>query len=151
MAYVIAIPLLPALAFAIMAPLSRTARNRLVPLSVAAVTASLVLSAMAFLAVWPGGHAGEPAYHASAVFALVGDTALSASIALEPLSAIMLLVVTIVGFGVQIYSLGYMHREERIGWYYTVLSLFTAAMLLLVLADNFLLLFMSWEIMGLCS
>jgi len=151
MAYVIAIPLLPALAFAIMAPLSRTARNRLVPLSVAAVTASLVLSAMAFLAVWPGGHAGEPAYHASAVFAHVGDTALSASIALEPLSAIMLLVVTIVGFGVQIYSLGYMHREERIGWYYTVLSLFTAAMLLLVLADNFLLLFMSWEIMGLCS
>jgi NADH-quinone oxidoreductase subunit L len=44
-----------------------------------------------------------------------------------------------------------MHREERIGWYYAVLSLFSAAMLAVVLADNFLMLYMAWEIMGLCS
>ncbi len=63
----------------------------------------------------------------------------------------MLLVVTIVGACVQVYSLGYMHRDERVGWYYAVLSLFTAAMLTLVLASNFLLLYLAWEVMGLCS
>jgi NADH-quinone oxidoreductase subunit L len=63
----------------------------------------------------------------------------------------MLLVVTIVGLCVQVYSLGYMHGDERIGWYYAVLSLFSAAMLAVVLADNFLMLYMAWEVMGLCS
>jgi NADH-quinone oxidoreductase subunit L len=52
---------------------------------------------------------------------------------------------------VQVYSLDYMKDEERRGWYFAVLSLFTAAMLLLVLAGDFLLLYMSWEVMGLCS
>jgi NADH-quinone oxidoreductase subunit L len=63
----------------------------------------------------------------------------------------MLLVVTIVGLCVQVYSLSYMRDDERIGWYYAVLSLFTAAMLIVVLADNFLELYMAWEVMGLCS
>jgi NADH-quinone oxidoreductase subunit L len=63
----------------------------------------------------------------------------------------MLVVVTIVGACVQVYSIGYMHEDERVGWYYAVLSLFTSAMLFLVLADNLLLFFMAWEIMGLCS
>jgi len=150
-AYVIAIPLLPALAFALLAPLSRAWRNRLVPVAVAAVTGSLALSVAAFLSVWPGGHAGEPVYEAAVDIAHIGQTSITLGLALEPFSAVMLLVVTIVGLAVQVYSLGYMHREERIGWYYAVLSLFTAAMLALVLSDNFLGLFMSWEIMGLCS
>jgi len=151
MGYVLLIPLLPALAFAVLAPMPRTVRTRLVPLAVAAVLGSFALSIAAFLAVWPGGHAGEPVWQGAVTIAHIGERAITLGLALEPMSAIMLLVVTVVGVAVQIYSLGYMHREERIGWYYTVLSLFTAAMLLLVLADNFLLLFMSWEIMGLCS
>ncbi len=68
-----------------------------------------------------------------------------------PSAAILLVTVTFVATCVQIYSLGYMHRDERKGWYYAVLSLFTAAMLALVLADNLLLLFVMWELMGLCS
>jgi NADH-quinone oxidoreductase subunit L len=63
----------------------------------------------------------------------------------------MLIVVTFVGMAVQVYSLSYMKGEERIAWYYAVLSLFTAAMLTLVLAGDFLLFYMSWEVMGLCS
>jgi len=70
---------------------------------------------------------------------------------LDPVSAAMLVVVTVVGLCVQIYSLSYMHADERRGWYYTVLSLFTAAMLGLVVADNFLQLYGMWEVMGLCS
>ncbi len=149
MDWVALIPLLPALAFAVLAPLSRAARARLVPLAVAAVLGSLGLSIAAFLAVWPGGH--DAVWQASVTIAHIGDRAITLGLALEPMSAIMLLVVTIVGACVQVYSLGYMHREDRIGWYYAVLSLFTAAMLALVLSDNFLGLFMAWEVMGLCS
>ena len=151
MGYVIAIPLLPAFAFAVLAPLSRQWRTRGVWLAFAAVLGSLALSIAAFLQVWPGGHAEEPVFHASVPIAHVGHAVFSLGIRLEPTSALMLLVVTIVGVAVQWYSLGYMHKEERIGWYYAVLSLFTAAMLALVLADNFLMLYMAWEIMGLCS
>jgi NADH-quinone oxidoreductase subunit L len=151
MGYVLAIPLLPAIAFAVLAPLSRAGRNRAIPFSVAAVVVSLVLSVVAFVQTWPGGHGGEAAYHASTAFAHIGGSAFTAGLLVDPVSALMLLVVTIVAVAVQVYSLGYMHRDDRIGWYYAVLSLFTAAMLTLVLADNFLQLFMAWEVMGLCS
>ena len=151
MGYVLAIPLLPALAFALLAPLPRALRTRAVPVAVAAVLGSLALSIAAFVQVWPGGHAEGPALHAAFTMAHIGERAISLGFQLEPTSAIMLLVVTVVGAAVQIYSLGYMHREARIGWYYAVLSLFTAAMLALVLSDGFLGLFMAWEVMGLCS
>ncbi len=52
---------------------------------------------------------------------------------------------------VHVYALGYMHGDVRYKRYYAILSLFTASMLGLVLADNFLLLFIFWELMGLCS
>ena len=69
----------------------------------------------------------------------------------DQLSVVMLAAVTFVGMLVQIYSLGYMKGEPRYGWYYAVLSLFIAAMMTLVLADNFLLLYISWEGVGICS
>ncbi|MEN6429976.1 MAG: NADH-quinone oxidoreductase subunit L [Coriobacteriales bacterium] len=152
MGYVVAIPLLPALAFALLAPLTRRARNSAKGLSIAAVAASFVLSVRALVQVWQsGGHGTQVAYHVALPFAHVGDAVLSAGILLDPLSAVMTVVVTLVGVAVQVYSAGYMHRDERIGWYYAVLSLFTAAMLTVVLADNFLQLYMAWEVMGLCS
>ncbi|MCL4079288.1 NADH-quinone oxidoreductase subunit L [Coriobacteriia bacterium Es71-Z0120] len=151
MGYVALIPLLPALAFAVLAPLPRAWRNRLVPLSVAAVFGSLALAAAAFAQVWPGGHEVEPVVAFATAFAHVGDAALPFRIVVDPTGALMALVVTVVGTAVQVYSIGYMHREDRIGWYFAVLSLFTAAMLTLVLADSFLQLFMAWEVMGLCS
>ncbi len=151
MAYVALIPLLPAFVFALMAPLSRAARNRVRWLGLVGVGASLLLSLAAFAAVWPGGHGGEAAYHASWPIAQVGGVDLSLGLLLDPVAAIMLLVVAIVGVCVQVYSLGYMHRDERVGWYFAVLTLFTSAMLALVLADNFLMLYMAWEVMGLCS
>jgi NADH-quinone oxidoreductase subunit L len=150
-AYVALIPLLPAFVFAVMAPLSRVMRNRLRWLGLAGVGGSLLLSFVAFVAVWPGGHEGEAVYRASVPIAQVGGVDLSLGLLLDPLAAIMLLVVTIVGVCVQVYSLGYMHRDERVGWYFAVLTLFTAAMLALVLSDNFLMFYMAWEVMGLCS
>ncbi len=145
-----AIPLLPAAAFVLLAPMSREVRNRLLWLPVAAMTGSLALALVAFARVLPGGEAAaRGVYHA--FVAIAPGSAIGFGLLLDPVAAVMLLVVTIVGLCVQVYSLGYMHRDERIGWYYAVLSLFSAAMLAVVLADNFLMLYMAWEVMGLCS
>ncbi len=69
----------------------------------------------------------------------------------DQLSAVMALVVTGVGFLIHVYSLGYMAHDPGYKRYFTYLNLFTFAMLTLVLADNFLLLFVGWEGVGLCS
>jgi len=69
----------------------------------------------------------------------------------DPLAALMLGIVTLVALLVQIYSLGYMRGDRRFGWYFAAHSLFAAAMLALVLADNYLLLYFAWELVGLCS
>ena len=63
----------------------------------------------------------------------------------------MLLVVTVVASMVMIYSVGYMHGDKRYPRYFAYLSLFSAAMLTLVIANNILLMFMSWELVGLTS
>ena len=64
----------------------------------------------------------------------------------------MIGVITSVALAVQVYSLGYLHEEKpRHLWYFATHSLFAAAMLGLVLADNFLLIYITWELVGLCS
>lgn len=70
---------------------------------------------------------------------------------IDPLSAIMIMVVTGVGFLIHLYSIGYMHGEEGFYRYFTYLNLFTFSMLLLVLGNNLLLMFVGWEGVGLCS
>ncbi len=70
---------------------------------------------------------------------------------IDPLCANMLLVVTLVSLLVQIYSWGYMHDDERFSVYFSYLSLFSASMLLLVVANNYLQIFIGWELVGLCS
>ncbi len=70
---------------------------------------------------------------------------------LDPLSGIMILVVTGVGFLIHVYSMGYMHDDEGYGRYFTYLNLFTFSMLVLVLGGNFLVMFVGWEAVGLCS
>ena len=70
---------------------------------------------------------------------------------LDPLSAIMLMVVTGVGFLIHVYSLGYMAHEEGYYRYFAYLNLFMFSMLNLVLGNNFLIMFVGWEGVGLCS
>jgi NADH-quinone oxidoreductase subunit L len=70
---------------------------------------------------------------------------------LDGLSAIMTLVVTGIGFLIHVYSVGYMHDDPSVARFFTYLNLFITAMLVLVLADNLLLLFVGWEGVGLCS
>jgi len=70
---------------------------------------------------------------------------------LDPLSAVMILVVSGVGFLIHVYSIGYMHEDPDYPRFFTYLNLFTFSMLMLVLADNYLLLYVFWEAVGLCS
>ncbi|MBM4053807.1 MAG: NADH-quinone oxidoreductase subunit L [Planctomycetes bacterium] len=69
----------------------------------------------------------------------------------DPLSSLMSLIVTGVGFLIHIYSIGYMHEDKGYHRYFSYLNLFTFSMLLLVLSNNFLLMFVGWEAVGLCS
>ncbi|HET7481956.1 MAG TPA: NADH-quinone oxidoreductase subunit L [Actinomycetota bacterium] len=70
---------------------------------------------------------------------------------IDPLSVTMVLVITGVGLLIHIYSIGYMKGDPRFSRFFAYLNLFTASMLLLVLADNLLLLYVGWEAVGLCS
>jgi NADH-quinone oxidoreductase subunit L len=69
----------------------------------------------------------------------------------DPLAALMTLVVTGVGSLIHIYAIGYMHGDPRFSRFFTYLNLFAGSMLILVLAGNFAMLFMGWELVGLCS
>jgi NADH-quinone oxidoreductase subunit L len=70
---------------------------------------------------------------------------------LDPLSSIMILVVCGVGFFIHVYSTGYMAEDKGYARYFSYLNLFTFFMLMLVLSNNFLLLYLGWEGVGLCS
>jgi NADH-quinone oxidoreductase subunit L len=79
------------------------------------------------------------------------DPAWTIGLAVDGLTLIMLLVVTVIGTMIACYSIGYMHEDPRVTWFFAYLSLFCASMLTLVLADHFALLFIGWELVGLCS
>lgn len=87
----------------------------------------------------------------SFVWASHGRFVLDLGFQVDPMTAVMLVVVALVSLLVQIYSTSYMAGDVRYKRYYAVLSLFTASMFGLVLSDNLLFLFVFWEIMGLCS
>jgi len=87
----------------------------------------------------------------SATWLQISPWQANVGVLIDPLSSNMLLVVTLISLLVQIYSLGYMHDDERFSVYYSYLSLFTASMLLLVVSNNYLQIFMGWELVGLCS
>src|SRR5690606_33607671 len=69
----------------------------------------------------------------------------------DPMTIVMFGVVTSVALMVNIFSIGYMKGEPRYWWFFAVLQLFAASMLTLVMADNLLLLLISWELVGVCS
>ncbi|MET1012403.1 MAG: NADH-quinone oxidoreductase subunit L [Actinomycetota bacterium] len=81
----------------------------------------------------------------------VGRFTVGADLRLDVLSATMILVVTGIGLLIHIYAIGYMEGDPRFGRFFAYLNLFVFFMLLLVLADNYLVLYVGWEGVGLCS
>ncbi len=80
-----------------------------------------------------------------------GSVTLTWGFFVDPLTIAMLGLVTFVALMVQIYSLGYMRGDPRINWYFAVHALFAASMLTIILSDSFLLLYVAWELVGVCS
>jgi NADH-quinone oxidoreductase subunit L len=80
-----------------------------------------------------------------------GGITIHLGLIMDSLTAVMLIVVTVVSLMVQIYSQGYMHGDPGYHRYFAFMSLFTGSMLALVLADNLLFVYVFWEMVGLCS
>ena len=85
------------------------------------------------------------------VWLSAGGSEFGLSYIVDSLSVTMIILVTSVSLAVQIYSLEYMKGDERFGWYFAAHSLFAASMLALVLTGSLLLLYISWELVGVCS
>src|SRR5918997_223357 len=80
-----------------------------------------------------------------------GQLTINLAFLIDPLTCIMLLVVTGVGFLIHVYSVGYMYGEEGFTRFFTYMNLFMVSMLLLVMGNNYVVLFIGWEGVGLCS
>ena len=115
-----------------------------------AVLVSLICSIIAFISVNAGNTLeGE----AGVLYTWISGEAFTFNIGfqVDALTTIMLLVITGVGFLIHVYSIGYMHGDEGYTRYFAYLNLFVFAMLILVLGNNYLLMFVGWEGVGLCS
>ncbi len=152
--YLPLIPALPLLGAIINAIFSRKLPRAVVSLiACAAVGLSFVISLLSFLALI-GADEHHRVYNVYLyTFLPVSDFRVDIAFLLDPLSALMLLVVTGVGFLIHVYSIGYMpaERDDGYGRFFTYLNLFVFSMLVLVLGNNYLLLYVGWELVGLCS
>ena len=142
------IPALNAAAFVVVALGGRWLPGRGAFVSILAMAGGFALWAVV-LADLLGSGAAHGAY--SVEWLRAGDTAIAWGVFIDRLAVVMLGLVTFVALLVQVYSLEYMRGDSRFGWYFAVHSLFGAAMLALVLADNLLFLYIAWELVGLGS
>ncbi len=115
------------------------------------VFGSLVISLGALLRLIGMPPESRVIHHTLFTWIATGNLYTSVSLLLDPLSAVMICVVCCVGFLIHVYSMGYMAHDPRYHRFFAFLNLFTFSMLMLVLADNFLLMFVGWEGVGLCS
>ncbi|MFV1961570.1 MAG: NADH-quinone oxidoreductase subunit L, partial [Acidimicrobiia bacterium] len=112
-----------------------------------AIASSFVVALIAAIPFFQGGESG------STVLLWEWMPAIGANLEMlwDPLAAFMTLIVTGVGALIHVFAIGYMHGDERIPRFFTYLNLFAASMLILVLAGNYAMLFLGWELVGLSS
>src|SRR5438093_2971682 len=138
---------LPLLAAALVTLLTQQDRRLSAGLSIGAVVAGFILSVI-FIS-WAGW---EPADRESVVNWLsIAELQVDFGLRFDPLSLLMMLIVTGVAGAIHIYSWGYMREDRGFPRYFACLSLFTFSMLGIVLANNFLQLFIFWELVGVSS
>ena len=144
------IPALSAAAFFVVLPFRRWLPLRGAPVSIAAIAIGFALFWFALAGLLSDGAANY-----GVEWLRVGDTSIGWGVTVDAISVTMLGLVTFVALLVQVYSLGYMkHHGEwdpGLGRYYAIHSLFVAAMLALVLADNLIFLYIAWELVGVGS
>jgi len=144
--YAIIAVLLPLLAFLLNICLPGKRNQASGWLSTLAILMSAALSALVFAKVW-----NQQPLHLQTLWFTIGTTKLYAGILLDNLSALMLLLVSLIALPVHIYSTSYMRGDENYKRYFTYLSFFCFSMLALVVADNLILFYGFWELVGFSS
>jgi NADH-quinone oxidoreductase subunit L len=142
------IVLLPLLAAALTLFLGKRTPGKGAVYGIAGVGASFVLS---LGVLWQFVEHGGATYERSVDWFQIGSLHMELGQLVDGLTAVMFVVVTAVSLCVHVYSVGYMHGDQRYTWFFVVLSLFTAAMLNVVVANNLFQLLVGWEVMGVCS
>src|SRR6476661_2947693 len=141
------IPLLPLASFLILGIFGHWIRDKAHLVAVPAIVLSLGISVFAFFDVAGGHHSTIRLY----TWLTSGMLDVHIGLSIDRLTSVMLLLVTTVSALVHIYTIGYMQGEPGYARFFSYIALFTFSMLMLVLADNFLQLFVFWEAVGLCS
>jgi NADH-quinone oxidoreductase subunit L len=146
------IPLIPFAGFVLNGLFGRRAGKPFV--TAVAIAGSLVPALLGTIAAFQY-HAAAPhgQRYVNVVYDWIASGNIGAQVAfqLDPLSIVMLMVVTWVGFLIHVYSVGYMHDDDGYWRYFAYLNLFLAEMLVLILGSSYLLMFVGWEGVGLCS
>lgn len=141
------VPTLPLLAFLILVAIGKQLKEGAAYLGIVATLASLVLS----IGVWIERSNSSDFVSDKWDFLTIGDTVIRLGFEINPLNAMMLVVVSLVSFLVHVYSKGYMQGDERFPVFYQYLGLFTFAMLGLVVSPNLLQVYIFWELVGVAS
>ena len=123
-------------------------RTRRSPIAPKLAIASVMLCAVISFLFWM---TGAEETNSSFAWMSLGDTTIELGVMVDPLSILMLLVVGFVGSAIFIFALGYMKGDPSIGRFYAKFALFVFSMLGIVLANNFLMMFVFWELVGASS
>ena len=149
--YLWLIPTLPILAGGTIALAKRRHRALAATLAIGSMAIAFLLAVVAFLHVLSLPHGEALKQSVNINWFQFGDQWLQLGWLLDPLTSVMLLMVTFVGLLIFIYSTGYMHDDDNFTRFFCFLALFAGAMLTVIVSNSLLLLFMGWEIMGLTS
>ena len=140
------IPVFPLLAFVLLLLFGRKLKERAAYVGIIAMAASFGASLVVLFE-----RIGGEGYKYVVRWITVGDTQITMGYEVTALNAMMLIVVTLVSLLVHLFSMQYMHGDDRFPVFYSYLGLFSFSMLGLVLSPNILQLFIFWELVGLCS
>ena len=145
------IPLFPALAFLLIGPFTRNDKKLSATIAIFMMSLSLIFSVCVAIATQLYEITMNHPFVIQVIWAHVADLPLTMGVFVDPLTAMMLIVVTLVSLLVYIYSASYMADDPGMGRFFAFISLFSATMLGLVGAVSFLQLYVFWEGVGLCS
>ena len=144
--YFYLIPLIPLASFIILILFGSKMKEKAAYVSIGAAIGAFLFSVPAILATFQ-----HRTLHLEWIWLYLGNNPVKIGLTVDSLSAMMLFVVTFIGTLIHIYSVGYMHGDPRFSRFFAYLSLFFFSMLLIVLGDNLIIVFIGWEMVGLCS
>ncbi len=144
------VPLLPVLSFFVILFLGKRMKSKGHAVGIAAVGIGLLISLIGFVELARGKGIVQRSW---TWFEFAGGESLKIEFGMhyDFLTAVMFVVVTTISLLVHIYSTEYMHGDKRYTFFYAMLSLFTGSMLLMLIANNLMMLFVGWELVGVCS